>query len=106
MIDPSNNILEFIENIDELNIFHNDGTASSSTCSDPRFRSYVSYIGQFINEDLSMEFKYFLDDNTYQVTFHTWEGIDQIDLTNEYINSERMQSIITTLKEFAEKYFT
>lgn len=69
-------------------------------------RSYVSYDGQFLNEDLFMEFKYFIDDNTYKITFYSYKDNEQIDLTEQYIHTERIQPIITTLIEFAQKCFT
>lgn len=108
MIDMRDKITEFVESIDDLNIFCEDGTASSSIINrtDGTIEGHVSYIGQFLGEDLSMKFKYFIEDNTYKATFHSWDDHYKIDLTDQYIDTERMQDVIRTLKDIADRCFT
>lgn len=109
MSSNSDKMCEFIDSIDDLNIFYEDGTASSSVIYNPQGnfeQGYVSYIGQFRNKNVSINFKY-LDDNTCIVKFHKW-GINnnKIDLTSEYINDEMMKDTIERMKQIGRMYFS
>lgn len=99
----------FIEDVINLNKFHINGSFSLDiiyTENNEIESEKISYTGELLyEENVSMSFEY-SNDNICEISFHTWNNDDKVNITEDMIDKENIKEIIAEFELIGEKYFS